>query len=856
MHPTHRGPEDKGGRESHDSGALARTVQLVAGEYLLTVNPVDGSEIEPCPPGRLPGPPRRRGPRARADLARAAAPPAPVGEAALDLPLLERDEERERLVRLLARGRSVRLTGPSGSGRTGLLAAVAAGCADLAPDGVVRLSGHRRGVTDLLYALYHAVHDAPRHRPELAELLDALAEVGAVVVLDDLEFGGAALDELLKATPECAFLFAATPDVPAPSADSDLEEVVLRGLSRTACVDLLERAARRPLTEGEADWAGDLWFESEGLPLRFVQAGALLRERDARGLAVGAAPSDDDPAPDGAGAQEAEPGEAERPAGLTVASVTAVRLAQALSGQGRDVLRFAVALDGEVPQAAHLPALLDDERADAALAELTAAGLATAAGAHYRLAAQVTAQLVDAGYAEGAGARARTAAQHYAWWAGHPSVTAERVAAESEAVLAAVRGAQRAGHASAAVLLAHTAAPVFAAAQHWSAWERVLTAGQEAARQSGEVAEETYFHHELGVLALCTADLDRARTELETAMALRGGLADRSGTFAGRRALALVADRSGVPLTPALDPVPGAEAEEGATAPSGSEDATVTAAAVTGATPSQPFGAYADAAPAVLPDDPGTGPRGGLRRVLVANGRRNVLAAAAGAVLAVVLGTVVTVASTSGEEDTADRVRPDSSTTQPEDDGYGTPETPGEPAGSEGPRPSRDPGSSGAPGATPPDSGASPSGDGGEDTSAPGGGGDAPDGGTSGGTSGGTGDGASGGTNGGTGDGGTPGGGNSGTPGEPGGGDDGTPGGDGPDGGGETGGTPSDPATGSPGGGEPDPDESTDEQTGEPTEEPTDEPGEATPTATRPEPTVTVTGSGSPSPAQSGTLLV
>jgi len=34
--------------------ALARTVQLVAGDFLLTVNPVDGSEIEVCPPGERP----------------------------------------------------------------------------------------------------------------------------------------------------------------------------------------------------------------------------------------------------------------------------------------------------------------------------------------------------------------------------------------------------------------------------------------------------------------------------------------------------------------------------------------------------------------------------------------------------------------------------------------------------------------------------------------------------------------------------------------------------------------------------------------------------------------------------------
>ena len=51
--------------------ALARTVQLVSGDFLLTVNPVDGSEIEPCPPAeRPPRPVKRTGPRRRARWAR------------------------------------------------------------------------------------------------------------------------------------------------------------------------------------------------------------------------------------------------------------------------------------------------------------------------------------------------------------------------------------------------------------------------------------------------------------------------------------------------------------------------------------------------------------------------------------------------------------------------------------------------------------------------------------------------------------------------------------------------------------------------------------------------------------------
>ena len=226
------GPPAPGPLATADFGppAVARTVQVVSGDFLLTVNPVDGSEIEPCPPGEQPGHPPKHSAVERAERRRAAQPPVPPGPTLPRLPLLERQEERERLVRLLARGRSVRLTGPAGSGRTALLAAVAEDCADLAPDGVIRLSGYHRTVGDLLYDLFAAVHDAPLHRPDRAMLRELLRDIGAVVVLDDLEFGGAALEELLDATPECAFLVAATPDIAAPSPESHLEEVFLGGL--------------------------------------------------------------------------------------------------------------------------------------------------------------------------------------------------------------------------------------------------------------------------------------------------------------------------------------------------------------------------------------------------------------------------------------------------------------------------------------------------------------------------------------------------------------------------------------------------------------------------------------------------
>ncbi|MFC0599465.1 ATP-binding protein [Streptomyces palmae] len=710
-------------RDLAPSPGVARTATLVVGEDLLTVNPVDGSEIEPCPPGARPARPERHIPARRTEVRRAAIAPPPIGPEH-ELPMLGRAEEREQLSGLLSRGRSVRLTGPSGAGRSTLLAAVAADCEGLAPDGVIQLNGRHRTPSDLLRDLYAAVYHAPRYRAGRAELLAAVREIGAVVVLDDLEFGGAALDDLLDATPECAFLISATPQTAAPSPGCPLEEVSLGGLSRTASLELLERAAGRPLDQEEADWGADLWFESEGLPLRFVQAGALLRQRDTPRHPPIAFDSYGDLAEHstGAAAEDAGSGAPDRPElpPLTEAAAPAALLAAGLGEAAREALRFAVALGGECPHPSQLPALTGDTRADTALGELAGCGLITPAGPRYRLAAGALAQLTEAGYADTAAAHIQTIAGHYAWWTGHPSVTEERVALEADAVLAtlaALLAERAAGQPSTAVLLARTAAPAFASALAWGAWERTLRHGQEAARLAGEVAEEAYFHHELGVLALCTGNLDRARAELEASIGLRGVLADRRGAVAGRRALALVADRSGtaapsappaagrpgegagaspfaprVPdagpataITEQLPPVPSApDTQLSGTSFPGTPFPGTPPVADQGALPTDRTEVLAPVPPPAFPA-PGNGPkrRRGLPWAVLTGSRRNVAAAGAGALLVAVLGTVVTLGMASDEEDgtSPDTVRPGTSSSQP--DGTGDPvDTPSSDSGS------------------------------------------------------------------------------------------------------------------------------------------------------------------------------
>ncbi|MER5768839.1 ATP-binding protein [Streptomyces sp. NPDC001985] len=682
-----RPSRDPGTPEFTPSGpAPARTVRVVAGDFLLTVNPVDGSEIEPCPPGGPgtpdhPAGPVRRTAEERAEHERAAHPPAPAGPAAPRPPLLERAEERERVTGLLERGRSLRITGPAGSGRTALLDAVAEDCAELAPDGVVRLNGRHRTPADLLYDLFAAVHTAPRHRPDRAGLLRQVAGIGAVVALDDLEFGGAALTELLDAAPECAFVMTATPETPEPAADSPLEEVVLTGLGRAVSVELLQRTVDRPLAEDETNWAGDLWFESEGLPLRFVQAGALLRQCDELRELLREDPEAFEAfaPPEGVeGTEVALPtlGQGAAPAPL---------LASRLGESARRTLRFAVALGGEVPHQAHLPALIGDTHADAAIGELLDCGLLSRVGARYRLAAGVLAQLKEKGYADEAPALAHTAAQHYTWWTGHPSVTPERAVAEADAIVAALTAlvaSPEAGHPSAAVLLARSAAPAFAAGLHWGAWERALRTGSEAARRAGEVAQEAYFHHELGIVALCTDRLDRARAELETSIGMRGALADRSGTVAGRRALTLVDDRENGRV-PTAEPVvtrPEDSRRAPLALPPGAGAAAPNSPDGPGTRPLPLVSGTLSVPPTLVSYQPPPGRsalarRGRAARALLGT-RRNLIATGAGALLAVVLGTVLAIGPASDAEDPpGDRVGSGRSASA-DDDGLGPTDDP------------------------------------------------------------------------------------------------------------------------------------------------------------------------------------
>ena len=211
------------------------------------------------------------------------------------------------------------------------------------------------------------MYEAPDERPDRAELLARVREIGAVVLLDDLEMGGTALDELLRATPECAYLLAATPDTRAPSDDSHLEEVFLGGLGKADCLELLEAGVGRPLTDEETAWAGDLQLRLRGA------APALRTGRRAAAAARRAQPQPTRTtrrrSPASSRSARATPSHVPLPT-LAEGAAPAELLASRVSESARAALRIACALGGELPHHAHLPALVGDTHADTAVAEL------------------------------------------------------------------------------------------------------------------------------------------------------------------------------------------------------------------------------------------------------------------------------------------------------------------------------------------------------------------------------------------------------------------------------------------------------------------------------------------------------
>src|SRR5262249_38719969 len=123
-------------------------------------------------------------------------------------PLLDRLNETQQATTALSNGVSVQFFGGAGLGKSMLLRhlahhAVSAGFAD----GAGCLPAQRVPLADLLQAFYDAFSDRdPAYKPLDAQIVQALHDKQALVLIDDVGLARDDVQRLLDAAPNCAFV--------------------------------------------------------------------------------------------------------------------------------------------------------------------------------------------------------------------------------------------------------------------------------------------------------------------------------------------------------------------------------------------------------------------------------------------------------------------------------------------------------------------------------------------------------------------------------------------------------------------------------------------------------------------------
>ncbi|HKV88860.1 MAG TPA: tetratricopeptide repeat protein [Candidatus Dormibacteraeota bacterium] len=422
--------------------------------------------------------------------------------------LLDRVQTSSELTDAVRQKTLAELSGAQGIGKSSLLRSL---CRQFDVSsfatGIAYIEQRGQPVEDLLQFLFDAFYTAPQPtKPVGAQLMRYLQGIQALVIVDDLTLTRDDADHLRNSAPNCTFVLASE-----QARMTEGVSVRLAGLPEAEGRQLLERRLRRALAADEQAPVRDLWTSVGGNPLLLVQAAALV---------------------DAGVVTFTTLAEKVRTGGPSQLGAEAVA---ACTPDEKHLLAMLAALgESPVPQE-HVAAIAGQPGAAEMLRDLTERGLAQSHSPSFTAVASVTAALPAS-----VASRVRDHVVDHVvdWAAGVPP--RDDLLNGAPVIEHTIDTAVAAGRWSDVIALGRRIETGLANARRWAAWKAVLDRTLDAARRTGDGAQEGWALHQLGTRALGLEDFKGARSLLTRAVAVREAAGDTAGAAVSEQNLAVL----------------------------------------------------------------------------------------------------------------------------------------------------------------------------------------------------------------------------------------------------------------------------------------------------------------------------
>ena len=477
--------------------------QVAVGSYILQVGDIHGGIVQITPPSR----PSAYSARAYPINLRPRAYPS----------LLDREEEFEAVRTAFESDAPVCIYGEAGIGKTSFVRQLAhLRETERFPHGVVYLAHTEDRPGDFLQHLFDAFYESqPEFKPAEVEILHALRELQALIILDDLILPSSEVLSLLNSAPHCAFILT--------SVDRSLwgegQIVHLQGLPAEAALKLFERELGRSLSEQEHAEAKKIVQSLQGHPLRILQAASLVRERS---IAIN------------------ELVTLEQSADFEAAILQAT--IQATDDSQKGSLAILSAAGGNALTLEHLAVISHDPELNKTLQKLISLGLVEADGPHYRLTgnlASTLSTLWDLSAWEDALVR------YFIGWLEKEGASAA-VEKSAEALIYLVKRAGEKKHWREVILLGRALERYYILWKRWQSWAELLDLILKAARALVDRKTEAWALHQSGTRAMCLENKEQARELLSQALEIRKSIKDEAAARVTQHNLQVLLRGSGI----------------------------------------------------------------------------------------------------------------------------------------------------------------------------------------------------------------------------------------------------------------------------------------------------------------------